>query len=85
MCRLSITLGNDTVSSTTWVSKRTVTAWGRSSSPFRDYADRDLGSPRFLHMQCLLACRVKFLNIARFVYDAADGTESPILAFPGLL
>ena len=32
----------------------------RSSSPFRDYADRYLGSPRFLRMHYLLACRVKF-------------------------
>ena len=49
-----------------------------------NHADRDLGSPVFLHMQCLLSCRVKFIHIARFLSYVADGTESPILAFPGL-
>ena len=57
----------------------------RSSSPFRDHADRDLGSPVFLHMQCLLACRVKFIHIALFLSYVADCTENPYLVFPGLL
>ena len=30
-------------------------------------------------MQCLLACRVKFIHIARFLYDLTHGTKRPIL------
>ena len=60
----SDTLGNNTESSTH--------AYGncreRSTSPFRDHADRDFGSPVFLHTQCLLACRVKSIHIARFLF-----------------
>ena len=73
----SDTLGNDTESSTQAYGN----CWERSSSPFRDHADRALGRPRFLHMQCLLACRVKFIHIARFLYDLTHGTKRPILAF----
>ena len=36
-------------------------------------------------MQCLLACRVKFIHVARFLSYVVNGTESPILAFPGLV
>ena len=76
----SDTMGNDTESSTQAYGD----CWGRSSSPFRDHADRDLDSPVFQHMQCLLACRVKFIHIARFLSNVADGTESLILDFSGL-
>ena len=48
-----------TLSSATWVSKRTVLS-GAIEQSFRDYADRDLGSPKFLRMHCLPANRVKF-------------------------
>ena len=51
------TLGNDTVGVVfdNLVFKDYGNCRERSSSPFRDYADRDLGSSRFLRIRCLLS------------------------------
>ena len=61
MSRTFDTLGSDTVD---FFDNMAFQAYGncrgRSSSLFRDHADRDLGSQRFLRMHYLLACRVKF-------------------------
>ena len=42
---------------------------GRSSTPFRDYADRDLGRPSFLRIHCLLACRAKSRSAGSWASD----------------
>ena len=49
----------DSIPFTGWTTALSAEAYNacreRSSSPFEDYADRNLGSLRILHVQCLLA------------------------------
>ena len=83
MSRTFDTLGNDTVDVVfdnlgfqAYGNSR-----GRSSSPFRDYADRDLGSPRFLRMLCLLARRVKFLVEQGLGHQAGSASRTSLASY----
>ena len=53
----------------------------RSSSPFRDYADRDLGSPRFLRVHYLLACRVKFPVEQGLEHQARSASRTSLASY----
>ena len=83
MSRTFDTLGSDTVD--VIFDNLAFQAYGncreRSSSPFRDYADRDLGSPRFLRMHYLLACRVKFPVEQGLGHQAGSASRTSLASY----
>ena len=95
MSRTFDTLGNDTLD--VFFDNLGFQAYGncreRSSSPFRDYADRDLGSPSFLRMTCLLGRTgswtsrwVSLADFSSFIFEEEHPSEADdekrVLSFP---